>query len=134
MAKIFVYGTLINNMDKFVNNAKLLYDDVVLTGASLYNLGWFPGLVFDFDHFRTVTGQIWEFHPDGWERLDRYEGFSPDNPEASLYLRRRLPLGNLVRQEGMNDAFFRSRIEVYQYNSHVTQDMRIPDGKWSSVA
>ena len=134
MAKIFVYGTLINNMNKFVDGAKLLFDDVKFTGASIYNLGWFPGLIRDGDLARTVTGQIWEIPNAGWERLDAYEGYHRDNPEASLYVRERLAPMHLVRQEGMDDAFMRTKIEYYHYNSRVTQDMRIPDGKWSSVA
>ena len=130
MAKIFVYGTLMNNMNAFVPDAQLLFDNVEVDGFAMYSLGGFPGIVETAARHDKVYGQIWEIPTSGWNRLDQYEGFDSENPDGSLYRRLRLPMGYVHPQPNMNEAFLRSRVEYYHYNSIYREERRVANGRW----
>ena len=56
----------------------------------LYDLGEYPGAVLTRSG-PVVIGQVFELpdDPEVLTRLDEYEGFDPDHPRGSLFVRRR---------------------------------------------
>jgi gamma-glutamylcyclotransferase (GGCT)/AIG2-like uncharacterized protein YtfP len=87
---VFVYGTL--KSDK--GAARLMYQ---AGGAPVtkhttdpvfkfYDLGGFPGA--QLGGTIAIQGELWSVPMEGIERvLDRYEGYSPEYPEESLFVR-----------------------------------------------
>ena len=57
----------------------------------LYDLGQFPGAVFDADAATLVHGEVLQLAADATllKQLDEYEGYNPDSPAASLFVRER---------------------------------------------
>jgi gamma-glutamylcyclotransferase (GGCT)/AIG2-like uncharacterized protein YtfP len=55
----------------------------------LYDLGEYPGAVLAPPTGATISGHVFELPFDGdvLASLDEYEGFDPDNPEGSLFIR-----------------------------------------------
>jgi gamma-glutamylcyclotransferase (GGCT)/AIG2-like uncharacterized protein YtfP len=112
--KLFVYGTLRQGANNPCENygGKYVYTTTI-SGAVLYDLGSFPGLKLTLDGPTTlVVGDVYEVDQSIIERLDQYEGYRPDNPENSLYIRRELP------------DFY-----VYEFNDK-WEGTLIPGGDW----
>lgn len=106
MHNVLVYGTL-----RPGNKRK-----VEVPGA-MYDLGSFPGIRLDRpDH--TFVAELVTVDDETLTRLDSYEGYYPDSPEHSLYLRKRY-----VNTEKDIDAW------VYEYNSDV-RDRLVDHGCW----
>ena len=58
--------------------------------GTLYDLGSYPGAVLDDLSTRRISGTVFRL-PAGHDvlpRLDDYEGFDPQVPQASLFIRR----------------------------------------------
>jgi gamma-glutamylcyclotransferase (GGCT)/AIG2-like uncharacterized protein YtfP len=55
----------------------------------LYDLGEYPGAVLDEGSERRIPGTVFRLPDDAdfLSALDEYEGFEPDCPEASLFVR-----------------------------------------------
>lgn len=106
--KVYVYGTLRTGA----------INGVVLVPGKLYNLGWFPGLVLDLSEEPSsfVTCEVIEADDDKLQRLDSYEGYDPNNPEESLYIR-----------QPFKDGF------IYTINRDVSDRPVIPSGNWLDV-
>lgn len=105
---ILTYGTL----RPFVNT------DIVKVPGKLYDLGWYPGIVLgnhenpqEGDSF--VTCERITVDDDRLRELDNYEGYNPDHPEQSLYLRKK------VGQDW-----------IYVYNHSVEGHELIESGDW----
>lgn len=94
MAHLFVYGTLLS---AFNNEwAVLLRQQAVLLGAArvrgqlfLHPEGWFPVLA---EGNEWVHGQVYQLPAaeqgaNLLRLLDQYEGYTPEHPEESLYVR-----------------------------------------------
>lgn len=111
MPLVFVYGTLrlnaSNAADTFVG-AEYSHSDAI--DGSIYNLGWYPGLILD--NGGIVTGDVFAVTQEQLSRLDEYEG------APNLYSRKR------VTTHGGVEVF------VYEYNGSVQSDERIPSGDW----
>jgi gamma-glutamylcyclotransferase (GGCT)/AIG2-like uncharacterized protein YtfP len=55
----------------------------------LLDLGDYPGAILDPRSATSIPGTLFALpDPAPWSALDRYEGFLPENPSASLFLRR----------------------------------------------
>lgn len=132
MPKIFVYGTLINNMNSFVQEAKLIADDVKVVGYQMYNMGWFPGVIRSYDPNDAVYGQVWEIPVEGFQRLDQYEGYYVDDPDASLYIRNRFDRREVISSTELP----KGPIEFYYYNGRaaIPPDRRIVSGRWKDAS
>lgn len=78
MKVLYVYGTLRPNES----------EPVPIPGY-IYDLGWFPGVtLLSPDKTSSVFyAERIEVTEERLSRLDDYEGYYPDNPEGSLYLR-----------------------------------------------
>jgi gamma-glutamylcyclotransferase (GGCT)/AIG2-like uncharacterized protein YtfP len=105
---VYVYGTL----------RKGVANGVVLVPGTLYNLGWFPGLVLDHSEEPKsfVTCEVIQADDEKIAMLDSYEGYNPDNPEKSLYIR-----------QPFKDGF------IYTINRDVSDRPVISSGDWLDV-
>jgi gamma-glutamylcyclotransferase (GGCT)/AIG2-like uncharacterized protein YtfP len=90
----------------------------------MYDLGTHPGGIFDNSADGDIHGEVFQLpdQEDLLERLDSYEGYDPDQPESSFFVRREIPvhLGN-------------GRIVscwLYQYNGDPTALGRIAHGSF----
>ena len=105
--RLFAYGTLLAGMrlNEMLADAHCLGPAIIR--GKLLDLGDYAGLV---EGDAVVTGEIYEIAHPLRERLDQVEGFRPDDPASSLYLRkevraRRFADGTTVDAE----AYFFSR-------------------------
>lgn len=89
---LFVYGTLRPNLAP----AEIAdtVDQLRPVGSAsvrgrLYDLGEYPGAILDASSETTISGEIFELPDDQTvlAALDEYEGFTPNDPEASLFVR-----------------------------------------------
>ncbi len=86
--RVFIYGTLLQGLERSDALASSRCLGPALTGAALYDLGSFPGIK---DGDAPVVGELSEVDEAVLERLDRIEGYFPDSPATSLYTRRTVP-------------------------------------------
>ena len=86
--KLFVYGTLRKGfpLHKYLSEKARFVGPGTITGI-LYDLGEYPGAV-PSDH-GEVQGELYELEPGSThlDELDRIEGFDPDDPKNSLFVR-----------------------------------------------
>jgi gamma-glutamylcyclotransferase (GGCT)/AIG2-like uncharacterized protein YtfP len=83
--KLFAYGTLLAGMRLHEMLADAHYLGPAIIRGKLLDLGDYAGLV---EGDAVVTGEIYEIDDPLLERLDQVEGFRPDDPAGSLYLRK----------------------------------------------
>jgi gamma-glutamylcyclotransferase (GGCT)/AIG2-like uncharacterized protein YtfP len=94
---LFVYGTLMAIDTRALGRtqrARLQRESrslgaATMTGARLYNLGRYPGLVESDEAGTIVHGEVVALANPArtFSWLDAYEGVIPDNPDASDYAR-----------------------------------------------
>ena len=90
----------------------------------LYDLGLYPGAVLDERSSRRVFGTVFRL-PSGEDvltRLDAYEGFEPEEPGRSLFVRRSQPV---CLTDGTSVTCW-----VYEYNRSIDQDRVIESGTY----
>jgi len=83
----------------------------------VYDVGAYPGAIFDSrEAAGEVEGEVFEV-PDEvvLKALDDYEGFDPDDPAASLFVRRNIE----VRMNGKDIGCW-----AYQYNRQISEAAR----------
>jgi gamma-glutamylcyclotransferase (GGCT)/AIG2-like uncharacterized protein YtfP len=122
----FFYGTLMSGFDR---RRRLGMDDrIVVRGrgwieAALFDLGLYPAAVPSQDS--RVVGEVVELTDSApiLAALDEVEGYEPESPERSLYVRRSVPV-HLDEGNGTVDAW------VYFYNAPLGQAPRIPSGDY----
>lgn len=101
---IYVYGTL------RTKDPALL----VKVPGFLYDVSWFPGaLIKAPDCGSEFVAERREITDDQLSGFDDYEGYRPDSPATSLYIR-------VPYLDGW----------IYQYNRDVTRLKRIESGDW----
>ena len=83
--RIFVYGTLLPGLrlHEALQGAKRI-DHGFIEDAAMFDLGQYPGLVSGQGN---VHGEIFEVGEQTLKLLDRIEGYFPDHPDHSLFLR-----------------------------------------------
>lgn len=99
--KIYVYGTL-----------RPFNSPTVEVAGELFDLGWYPGARLGGSS--TFKAEVIEVDDEKLQDLDDYEGFSPNSPENSLYLR-----------EKYEDGW------IYVYNQDLTDRRPIESGDWA---
>ena len=92
---LFVYGTLHPDHapEEMVADVKrLVLVDAATVHGELFQLDEYPALVLKPSAPEPVHGFVFELPNDPalLARLDAYEGFIPDAPETSLFLRERI--------------------------------------------
>ncbi len=94
----------------------------------LYDLGRYPGAIPDARAARRIAGTVLQLPDDGntareiLGRLDAYEGFDPESPAASEYIRARQTV-DLV-DGGSLECWF------YRYNLPASAAQIIESGVW----
>ena len=84
---LFVYGTLRRSEHAHAllgQDAIFVGEAVTIRSYTLYQLGWYPGLVEGGT--TGVTGEIWSIEMERWSYLDEYEGVPED------YVRKKIAL------------------------------------------
>jgi gamma-glutamylcyclotransferase (GGCT)/AIG2-like uncharacterized protein YtfP len=91
---LFAYGTLMLPFDNAI--ARCLYENSTFCGDAtvpgrLYDLGPYPGLIYNRQSAQRVRGQVFRMHDPGdlLRLLDRYEGIDRRFPGAGEYRRER---------------------------------------------
>jgi gamma-glutamylcyclotransferase (GGCT)/AIG2-like uncharacterized protein YtfP len=124
---LFSYGTLLPQHapeDIAATTAKLRPYAEAWVYGTLYDLGDFPGVRLQPDNGSRVFGTVFLLpdDPDLLQRLDEYEGFNPDEEQASLFIRRRqtvtLTDGNVLE------------CWIYEYNGTPSSAQIIASGKY----
>ena len=122
---VFFYGTLMtpfNRRGRSRIDEYLVYAGRGSMAAALFALGIYPAAVPAPDG--RVWGEVYEMLDSSivLEELDEIEGFSPGEPESSLYNRVRTPV---TLEDGRNvDAW------AYFYNAPLGRAQRIESGDY----
>ena len=122
---VFFYGTLMtpfNRTGRLRIDQHLAYKGRGTINAALFDLGIYPAAVPASD--TRVWGEIYEitFPAIVLGALDEVEGYSPAEPEASLYTRRLTPV--TLDDGEMVDAW------AYFYNAPLGRAERIESGDY----
>jgi gamma-glutamylcyclotransferase (GGCT)/AIG2-like uncharacterized protein YtfP len=90
----------------------------------LYDLGDYPGAVLDQETSSKIFGTVFEIPEDPafLRRLDTYEGFNPEEPTGSLFIRRR---HSVTLANGK-----RLRCWLYEYNGQPSLAQVVPSGRY----
>jgi gamma-glutamylcyclotransferase (GGCT)/AIG2-like uncharacterized protein YtfP len=121
--RIFVYGTLRQGfgLNYLLNFARFHSDGYVY--GTMYDLGSFPGIILSNDKTKKVVGEIYFIDKDTLNKLDHVEGFSPDNLEHSLYIRKPVIIFNSNHEEEFG--------YIYEYNKKYDGTKIVESGDWS---
>lgn len=119
MALIFVYGTLKRDQSNFhvMQRAQGRYVGEGQVEAQLVSFTVYPGLV---PGTQVVAGEVFLVPEAGLPILDDLEGFDPEDPDHSLYVRR---MTTLLPGSATTEA------HVYWLHRHPTTDS-YPIAQW----
>jgi gamma-glutamylcyclotransferase (GGCT)/AIG2-like uncharacterized protein YtfP len=122
---VFFYGTLMAGFDRRRRagiDSKLTYLGRGSIHAALFDLGIYPAAVPAPD--AVVWGELYEASdaPAVLAALDEIEGYRPDDPDRSLYVRSRAAV---VLPDRHSESAW-----VYFYNAPLGQAQRIPSGDY----
>ncbi|MCB4797324.1 gamma-glutamylcyclotransferase family protein [Neotamlana laminarinivorans] len=123
---LFVYGTLLdqleNNMSVFLRaNSKIIGKGYFY--GKVYKISWYPGAILSNLNTDKVYGTLVQLNTpeNALPILDDYEGFVPNNPNNSLFLRKQIGVY-------LNDIVYKAW--VYIYNKPVNEENRIFSGNF----
>ncbi|MBJ19708.1 MAG: hypothetical protein GY910_10865 [bacterium] len=118
---IALYGSLmrgLGGMNSLGISDRMRYVGPCICAGELFDLGGYPGLRLGE---ARVVGELYAIlDPQVLEILDEFEGFDPERPRESLYLRERT---DLIDPPQM-------RAWVYRYNHVPDARARIGSGDW----
>ena len=121
----FFYGTLMAGFDRRrragIDSDMTYLGRGYITGA-LFDLGIYPAAIPSADG--KIWGEVYEFEEGGpvLAALDDIEGYSHDDPDRSLYTRKKTRV--TLEQAAFRDAW------VYFYNAPLGAAERIPSGDY----
>ena len=125
---LFVYGSLMSDtgspMARFLKRDNRFLAEISLPGK-LYDLGSYPGFVYDREADSRVAGHLFELKDASrvLRILDEFEGINEKQPEASEYRRICVP----YQLDGpMIQLYF------YNYNQPVRGLKEIPGGNYKT--
>ena len=125
---LFTYGTLRREADTAMR--KVISREAAYIGegsyqGELYLAGSHPAVIPSQDQEDQVAGDLFDLSkaPGLLERLDRYEGYDPREPEASLYVRK-------MGQIQLRDSRQTREAWIYLYNRSLKQARKIPSGDY----
>lgn len=120
---VAVYGSLRRGMQAASKMERMEFVGQGVINASLFALGWYPGVKLGTDHKTLVD--VFHLPEDDLLRrrilfdLDGYEGYSPEAPENSLFVRK------VVTVDGLDVKAF-----VYEYNLPTNRPL-VENGDWT---
>jgi gamma-glutamylcyclotransferase (GGCT)/AIG2-like uncharacterized protein YtfP len=123
---VFFYGTLMtpfNRPGRQRVESKLAFAGRGRIRAALFDLGIYPAAI-PADDDSTVAGEVYELLDPATVlgALDEIEGFRPNEPERSLYLR--------VKTDVTLDSGQAREAWAYFYNAPLGRAERIPSGDY----
>jgi gamma-glutamylcyclotransferase (GGCT)/AIG2-like uncharacterized protein YtfP len=123
--KIFVYGTLMAGFDRRRRagiDTRMRFVGRGWIAAALYDLGLFPAAVPAPDS--RVAGEVYEVvdDPSVLAKLDEIEGYRPNDPDTSLYMRAQ---ATVTLESGAQESAW-----VYFYNAPLGQGQLIESGDY----
>ncbi len=123
--RVFFYGTLMTGFDRRQRlgiDPKLRYVGRGLIAAALFDLGIYPAAVPDPSG--RVHGEVYQMidAPEVLHALDGIEGYCPEEPDASLYIRVE---ADVTLEDGETDSAW-----VYFYNAPLGRAERIESGDY----
>jgi gamma-glutamylcyclotransferase (GGCT)/AIG2-like uncharacterized protein YtfP len=121
----FFYGTLMTGFDRRRRigiDPKMRFRARGWVQAALFDLGIYPAAVRDND--RRVWGEVFELidAQNVLQALDEIEGYRPEEPDSSLYLRELVPVH---LPDGTTE-----RAWIYFYNAPLGRAPRIESGDY----
>ena len=126
MDLIFVYGTLLQGIQSnvaqyFHTNASFLSEG--LMAGELYDLGIYPGAVYQKDNSEKVYGHIFQLKNPTTvlQVLDQYEGCPPERPQPTEYVRQLVPIFSKNKEK---------ECWVYVYNFPTDKKEKIESGNY----
>ncbi len=124
--ELFVYGTLMQDTDSAMArflHARAYSRGIAYLPGRLYDLGSYPGAVYDPEEKNTITGQIYTLRdPEAiLPILDEYECVSENPTEPEEYVRILVP----ALLEGKIVSSW-----IYQYNFATAHLPLIPSGNY----
>jgi gamma-glutamylcyclotransferase (GGCT)/AIG2-like uncharacterized protein YtfP len=122
--KIFAYGTLLPGMPLISVLAGARRVGPAIVPGNLLDLGPYAGLVAGEGE---VTGELFDVDDRLRDSLDKVEGFRPEDPKGSLYVRRRVA-ARRFSDGGPVDA------EAYFFNQVTNAEKAIPCGDFRRFA
>jgi len=124
LTKILVYGTLRPGCGAYKGfglDTKSNHVATVRIEGSMYHLGGFPGVKLDGRPEGFVCDLLELTDPDVLARLDTYEGYRPETPFNSLYLRKEIKVPD-------HGAAY-----IYEYNDQVGDRALVESGDWKTA-
>ncbi|MGH9549837.1 MAG: gamma-glutamylcyclotransferase family protein [Terriglobales bacterium] len=126
---LFVYGTLEPAHAPAEIAAAVRHLRRVGSGSvrgRLYDLGDFPGAVVSRTSPSVIKGKVFELPEDEQvlSSIDTYEGFDPNHPQGSLFVRKRWPV---TLADGS-----RMTCWIYTYNRKPGDARLIPSGSYTA--
>jgi gamma-glutamylcyclotransferase (GGCT)/AIG2-like uncharacterized protein YtfP len=123
--RVFFYGTLMAGFDRRRRaelDDRLRYVGRGSIKAALFDLGIYPAAVPATEG--RVWGEVYEVRdaPAVLAALDEIEGYTPEDPDRSLYIRTRV---SVTLPDGAESSAW-----VYFYNAPLGQAQRIPSGDY----
>jgi gamma-glutamylcyclotransferase (GGCT)/AIG2-like uncharacterized protein YtfP len=123
--RVFFYGTLMAGFDRRRRaeiDDKLAYRGRGSINAALFDLGIYPAAIPDPDG--RVWGEVYDVLDAAavLTALDEIEGYTPDHPDRSLYIRSQVAV---ALPDGVQTTAW-----VYFYNAPLGQAQRIPSGDY----
>lgn len=124
--RVFFYGTLMTGFDRRqragIDERKLVYLGRGYIHAALFDLGIYPAAVPDPEG--RVWGEVCQMRePDAvLLALDAIEGYCPQEPDASLYMRVEIPI---YLEDGSVESGW-----AYFYNAPLGRAERIASGDY----
>lgn len=124
---LFVYGTLRDEIKHPMSDLLQKYTLETRTASfcgKLYDTGSFPAAISSDDESDTVYGDLYTINdPQSlFRHLDSYEGFSPQNPSRSLFLRKKISV-DLPDKNQVSSW-------IYLYNRSADNLQLIPGGDY----
>lgn len=118
--KVFVYGTLMQGMQRSMCMQKARFEGLGFINADLYDCGSYPGIL----QGNSVTyGELYTLDVHLIAELDAIEGYEEHNLENSLFLRQTVTV-NSLHQATSTQAY------AYFFNGYLPQEQRIRRGDY----
>lgn len=120
--KVFVYGTLLEGEGNhsFLNGAHFL-DGVRLSGAQMYDVGYFPCIVDSDNPYQSVYGELYEVDDETLMDLDQLES------EGRMYERR-----EVIVTSCEPDSAEKTKAFAYFWLREINYLTPIDSGLWSA--
>lgn len=134
--KLFVYGTLKVGgalTNKILDKKRIRVNNAMLSKALLYDLGAFPGVVPSDDVFDKVYGEVHEYEDEATvlDIMDQIEGYNPDVPDKSLFLRQKAFVYNKDTDEYEEVYFYKFNKQRVLPNKDLSElGSVVKSGKW----